>query len=205
MGEDPTTRSSVMTADVQALAGAYAEGLLDYLAGVADAAPVADELDAVAALAHDTPGAAGLFAMPMSVSDRCEMVRRVFADRVSRPVLALLSVMARRGRLGLLGAVACECRRMLDARKGRIEVTVTTALELTGAQRRRLCDDIGKTFNARPVLTARVDPDVLGGAVIRVGEVVYDASLASGLATFGRELFDRLAVEAPRPDPEAQP
>lgn len=204
MGAERTRQPSVMSADARALAGTYAQALLDHLDDIARAESpaarptaagrAADELAGAAALLKEIRGAAELFTMPQSVTARCDLVDRVFGGRVSEPVHALLGVMARRGRLGLLGAAARAFGALLDARQGKIDVTVTTALELTDDQRRRLGEDLQRTFDAECVLTARVDPGILGGVTVQVGDALYDASLASGLSRFGRQVADRLAA-----------
>lgn len=205
MVSDEGRHTSVMSADFQLLAGVYAEALLDHLGDTARAEQAADELDALAGILDEVGGAEELFSLPLSLKDRCEQVDRIFAGRVSEPLAALLSVMARRGRMALLRALAGEFRRMLDARQGRIEVTVTTAQALSDTQRRQLCRDIERTFGARPVLAERVEANIIGGAVIQVGEVAYDASLAADLVRFGRDLTDRMAAHPPRPAGQTPP
>ena len=205
MPPDAERHTSVMSADVEALAGTYAQGLLDHLHDDTRAEAVADELDALAAVLAETKGAAELFSMPSSARQRCELVDRIFSGRTSEPVCALLSVMARRGRLGLLRAAGGAFRKLLEARQGWIDVTVTTALELTDEQREGLCEELARTFSARVVLTTRIDPNILGGAVIQVGDLVYDASLASDLAKFDRQLTDRVASAGSRAGRNPEP
>ena len=205
MSPDAPRHTSVMSADAEALAGIYAQGLLDHLVDESRAETAADELDALPPVLDGVKGAVELFAMPSSARQRCELVDRIFSGRVSEPVHALLSVMARRGRLGLLRAVGGAFRKMLEARQGWIDVTVTTALKLTDEQCERLAGRLARTFSAKAVVTARVDANILGGAVIQVGDSVYDASLTSDLAKFDRQLTDRVAAAGGRAGRNPEP
>jgi len=192
MSDKKASHASVMSTDLQTLARVYAQALLDHLALPADAKNSADELDQLVTILDEAPGVNDLLAQPMSVSARCGLAERLFQDRMSHPTYSLLAVMARRERLVLIRAVAREFRALLDARGGKVEVTVTTAAELTDDQRDQLILDIEQKFDATPILTERVDPEILGGAVVQVGDMAYDTSLASNLARFGRELTGRV-------------
>jgi F-type H+-transporting ATPase subunit delta len=68
---------------------------------------------------------------------------------------------------------------------------VTTAVALSAAQERRLVDVLTRLYR-RPIgLQVTVDPDVLGGLVIRVGDEVIDGSVAHRLEEAGRRLAGR--------------
>lgn len=198
MAYNAAMQAGVMSPDAQVLAATYAQGLLDHLPDNARAQQAADELADLVTLLGEIDQADELLTMPLSVTDRCGLVERIFSGRLSEPTYALLGVMARRGRIALLGAVSRALVGLLDARRGKIEVTVTTALELTDSQRRRVLGDLERTFNAAPVLTTRIDPSILGGVMVQVGDVVYDASMASGLARFAGELTDRVGAMGAR-------
>ena len=65
---------------------------------------------------------------------------------------------------------------------------MTTAVPLSDAQERRLSELLGRLYN-RPIgLQVVVDPSVLGGLVIRVGDEVIDGSIAHRLEAAGRRL-----------------
>jgi len=187
MSGEKTRQASVMSADLEALAGVYAQALLDHLALPDDAKAKAktraevdaetrisaDELDGLVTIFNETPGVDDLLAMPASVAARCNLAETLFQGRVTDATYALLAVMARRGRLMLIRAVAREFRSLLDARGGKVEVTVTTAAELTPSQRDQLVLDIKQKFGAEPILTERVDPAIIGGSVVQIGDMAY--------------------------------
>jgi F-type H+-transporting ATPase subunit delta len=73
-----------------------------------------------------------------------------------------------------------------SARRGRSVAHVTTAVPLTGAQEQRLTQLLGRLYGRAIGLQVTVDPDVLGGLVIRVGDEVIDGSIAHRLEVAGR-------------------
>lgn len=93
----------------------------------------------------------------------------------------LVGLLARNKRLGVIG----EIREQFEARKAEeervLDVEVVTAYELSPEQSERLSDALKRKFEREVNLTGRVDRDVLGGAVIRAGDTVIDASLRGRL------------------------
>ena len=183
---------SVLDTTSYALAGAYAEGLLAAVPDNEPAEALAAELAALAGLLAETPGLEDLLTSPMlSRDERCRIVRRAFEGRVSEPLEALVTLLARNGRGGLIRPIARRFRRLLDARQGRVEVTLTTAVKLDEPSRRDAERLLGEALGAEPVLTTCVDPALLGGVVVRVGDRVFDASLATQLRRLKKAIVSR--------------
>jgi F-type H+-transporting ATPase subunit delta len=75
-----------------------------------------------------------------------------------------------------------------SARRGRSVAHVTSAVPLTAQQEQRLRDVLGRVYGRAIGLQVTVDPGVLGGLVVRVGDEVIDGSIANRLETAGRRL-----------------
>jgi F-type H+-transporting ATPase subunit delta len=176
-----------VSSDAPELAATYAEALAEaaeskgLLAGVGDRFfAVSDAWRADRELrAFFLSGAVGRQAKRAAL----ERLRPTAGDLVAD----FLQVLLRRHRLFLLPETAAAFRAILDRRLGRVPVVLETATAVSpddlDAWRGRLRASIGK----EPVLTHRVRPALIGGAVIRVGDVVADASVRRRL----RELRDR--------------
>ncbi|WNV74606.1 F0F1 ATP synthase subunit delta [Geodermatophilus sp. DSM 44513] len=119
---------------------------------------------------------------------KAALLDRLLAGRVS-PVTALLL----RGHLSgrAVGNAENVVERLSEAasrRRGQSVARVTTAVELTADQERRLSELLTRLYS-RPIgLQVIVDPAVLGGLVIRVGDEVIDGSVAHRLEAAGRRL-----------------
>jgi F-type H+-transporting ATPase subunit delta len=68
---------------------------------------------------------------------------------------------------------------------------VTSAVPLPDDQREQLRQELRAKYNKEPVLTTQVNPALLGGVVIRVGDWIYDASVRTRLETLRKQLTER--------------
>jgi F-type H+-transporting ATPase subunit delta len=173
---------SVMDAAEFPMADVYAGAVLANLPGGAEAEEAAVELSDLVRLLQETPSLDTLlFRLPISVVSRCGLVEKLFHGQCSPAVDGLLGVLTRRDRLGLLRVIARRFRDLLDRREGRVDVTVTTAVEMDEPLRRRVEQALAKKLGASPILRAVVDPSLLGGMVVSVGGRVYDDSIHTEL------------------------
>ena len=108
--------------------------------------------------------------------------------------LKLVSLLVAKGRLGMIGDIADEYHRLLDNYHG-IEgaevAEVTTAIPLDDEDRLRLAQRITNIVGKPVVLKPKVDPSLIGGIIIRVGDKLIDGSVRSKLEALKRELLRR--------------
>ena len=102
-----------------------------------------------------------------------------------------LHVLARHGRLGMLAAVVTAAERLADERDGKRQATFTTAVPLDAAEQTRIVAATEQALAASLVPAFVVDPAIIGGLVVRVGDTIYDQSVATGLARIGGRLQER--------------
>jgi F-type H+-transporting ATPase subunit delta len=103
----------------------------------------------------------------------------------------LIGVLARNNRLDLLRGIAGAYRHLLDERAGRVPVKVTAAVELSDAQRAAISASLKNILDQEPVLDVRVDPDLLGGLVVQVGDTVIDTSVRTRLQSLRTLMLDK--------------
>jgi F-type H+-transporting ATPase subunit delta len=110
----------------------------------------------------------------------------------TRNFLKLLSDNAREE---ILEEVLVRYEELVKEHLGRVEVEVTTAVELTGDELNRIKDRIGSSLEGREViLRTSVDPNILGGAVFRFGGRMVDSSVRGRLASLREEMLERGVV-----------
>jgi F-type H+-transporting ATPase subunit delta len=166
----------------------YADALLAALGD--DAGPALDELDEIVAdVVHSQPRFAELMASPsLGTADRDRILVELFDGKANPILVNFLRVLNRHGRINLLATIAGRARAEWDRKQGRRPVTVKSAVPLDDAQRGALEGRLSKLIGATPVLTLEVDPSLIAGLVVQVGDDVYDASVRTRL----RRLRDRL-------------
>ena len=114
-------------------------------------------------------------------ADREATLERLFAKRISPLALHLVRLLDQRGRLSLLPAIAAEFTRQLDALRGIVAASVTSAAPLekdeVAAIGARLESMTGQTVK----LTTIVDASLIGGLTVQVGDRMIDASVRGRL------------------------
>jgi F-type H+-transporting ATPase subunit delta len=189
---DRVAHHTVMDPVEMTLARVYADALLGTLGSDAEAEEVASQLHAVAGLLDQVDGFEALLTGALIArQDRIGLVRRIFGARCDERLEAVLSIMGGNDRLGLVREMSRQFRAALDLREHKIDVTVTTAAPVDQAQRLRLGHVLGEVLGAEPLLTMQVQQGLLGGMVVRIGDRVFDASIAGELRRLRQSLAGR--------------
>jgi F-type H+-transporting ATPase subunit delta len=106
-----------------------------------------------------------------------------------------LKVLSDNGREEILEEVLVRYEELVKEHLGKIEVEVTTAVELSDEEIDRLKERLGRILEGREViLETRVDPDLLGGAVFRFGGRMVDGSVRGQLQNLREEMLERSVV-----------
>lgn len=187
--------ASVMDPGLIALADLYADALLETVPDDSQAQEIAEEIDNLVSLLDSVDGSKALLTGSLlSKAQRRELVERIFFGRVSERIEALLVTLDRRERLAVLWPLARRFRKKLYQRQGCIEVEITTAIELAPQQLQQITQSLSDALGAPALLETRIDPGLLGGVRLRLGDRVYDASIAAMLKNFSVRLADRIAT-----------
>jgi F-type H+-transporting ATPase subunit delta len=99
-----------------------------------------------------------------------------------------LRLLADSRRLGFLPEIAARFQTLKDEAEGTVDVTVTSAAAMPDAEREAIATALARRFNRKVRVHADVDPSLIGGAVVRAGDMVIDGSLKSRLERMAFEL-----------------
>jgi F-type H+-transporting ATPase subunit delta len=106
-----------------------------------------------------------------------------------------LKILSDNGREDILEEVLLRYEELVKEHLGRVEVEVTTAVELTDEELARIKERLGRSLEGREVvLQTNVDPNILGGAVFRYGGRMIDSSVRGRLASLREEMLERGVV-----------
>ena len=106
-----------------------------------------------------------------------------------------LKVLSDNGREEIFDEVVLRYEDLVKEHLGRVEVEVTTAVELNEEERERLKERLGRMLEGREViLQTQVDGNILGGAVIRVGGRMVDGSIRGQLESLRESMLERSVV-----------
>jgi F-type H+-transporting ATPase subunit delta len=147
------------------------------------------DLDLAAGTAGD-PRALGVLANPaIPIQRRTAALDEMLGTRVSKEAANLVRLLLRRGRIEQLPRVAAEFRRLDDERQGITHATATSATELTPDEVRQLTARLEQSTGGRIALDVEVDPSLLGGLVVRVGDRLIDGSVRGRLERLRNQLI----------------
>lgn len=146
------------------------------------------ELDTAAAVVADERVGRALANPSIPLDTRIATAESIFGKVVSPPVLNLIRLMLRRGRIEELPRLAAEYRRLDDERQGIVRATATSALPLTPDEVTALTKRLAQTTSGRVELDTEVDGDLLGGLVVRLGDRLIDGSVRSRLERLRNQL-----------------
>jgi F-type H+-transporting ATPase subunit delta len=142
-----------------------------------------------AAGARDSADVSETLANPaLPLRQREDIVNGVFAD-LGDPARNLILLLLRRGRIRQLPRVAAEFRRLDDKRNNIVNATATSASPLDDAEILAITARLEQMFDGQSVaLETAVDPDLIGGVVVRIGDRLIDGSVRGRLERLRNQL-----------------
>lgn len=180
------------TATADPVASVYAEALVELADEAGAQTKVADieaELNELIGFVERDPAFAAFLESPIiSTDDRRKSLEAIFRARISDLLLHFLFVLNAAGRLGHLHAIAIAYRQITLRMAGRVEVEVFAAEPLSAEVQESVRRSLASSLGADPILNVTVDPSLIGGLKIRLGDTLIDASVATRL----RQMRDAL-------------
>lgn len=141
-----------------------------------------------AAITADPEFAHFLKAPQITAEEKRSLLHSAFEDRLHPGVMRFLDLLVAKHREPLIPEIAAAWREILDRRASRQGATVTTAVPADPSLMERLTAALEKATGKTIALEERVDPRLLGGIVVRTGDLVMDASLKTRLAKLRHRL-----------------
>ncbi len=122
-------------------------------------------------------------------------IEKAFTGRADDVFIRFLLVLNEHERLDLLQPIRKALHELEDERQHRVKVHVFTAVPLPADFGERIAGAVRHRFELEPVLVAHVDPALLGGVKIRVGDKQIDATVATRLENLKNEIIARSSYE----------
>jgi F-type H+-transporting ATPase subunit delta len=198
MSEKPAKQPSIV-ADVSAqrIARVYAEALLLAAENAGSAESVLEELDSLLDdIFAAQPHLEVLFSgAAVGRGIRAQAIEKAFAGHASATFLHFLLVLNDHERLELLRPIRIAAHNLLDEWRQRIRVYVHSAVPLPDDIRTALVDRLRGGFRMEPIVEARLNPDLLGGMKVRVGDLQVDATLSTYLDNLTKHILSRSSHE----------
>jgi F-type H+-transporting ATPase subunit delta len=145
---------------------------------------IGEQLDQVASLWHEHPDLRPTLQNPSHPLERRREVLRQLASRLSLSdtVRNFLLLLLDRQRIEIVGAVASDYAAACDEHAGRVRAEIVSARVLDPTSLQQLRTALQQKTGKDVVISVAVDPQLIAGAVSRIGSIVYDGSLETRLA-----------------------
>ncbi|MFO0899542.1 MAG: ATP synthase F1 subunit delta [Pirellulales bacterium] len=192
MSASATSESAINVGQEQ-VALVYAKAFLASTEKAGETAARVEELTSLVddVLVPQPQFAAVLGSRRLAHEEKTALIDRVFGGKASPLLLSFLKVLSSHGRLDALQAIGREVRARYDEQRGRKRVRITAATALDKPMLGELTEKLRAMLGGEPVLEVAVRPELIGGILIRVGDTVYDGSVASRLARLRTQMIDR--------------
>jgi F-type H+-transporting ATPase subunit delta len=168
----------------------YAEAFLQVAESRQEVDQVVDQAKAVLALWHESPELREAMSSPvLEVEAKKTALQKLFSDQLTPSFLNLLKLLADRQRIGVLDAVLERMLELYREQRNIALASVTSATALSEEQQAELSKKVQAVAGTDKLeIKLSVDPDLIGGFVVKVGSKVIDASLAGQVRRLGLAL-----------------
>lgn len=200
MTDQPTPadeQQSGIDVDRQQLGSLYAKALLSVSEAAGTTDVIVEEIESlVDDVLNRQPEFEELLSSPrVAHEEKTALLERVFAGKMSPELLSFLKVVSGKGRLDCLRSIQQALRKQYNELRSRVEVLVRTATPLEGEMRAQTIAHLEKSLGKQVELTTQTDPSLIGGMVVRIGDTVYDGSVANSLAALRQSAIHKSRQE----------
>ena len=162
----------------------YAETLLELAQRSGDLRAWGDMLDSIAdAMESDKRLRMFLESPRVSAQRKNEVLQKAYGGQLPRNFLRFLQALISHRRQMLVPEIAHAYKDLVDQVEGRVHASVTVARPADDADRELVVSQLSRVLGKQVVPHFHVNPSILGGVIVRVGDTVLDGSVRRRLAT----------------------
>lgn len=169
----------------------YAEALFELGERSGQTLRYAELIDAVAGAVEASPEVQAVLMSPrVPKAAKGRLLAGALKD-APREFVLFLQALVKRGRQQLLWEIAGEYLTLLDIKLNRVRAGVTLARPVDETLRRTLAEALSRQLGKEVLPSFVVDPEILGGTIVRIGEQIHDGSIRRRLTKLRRQLLAR--------------
>lgn len=125
----------------------------------------------------------------VGATEKNAVLQAAFKDRMPRNFLRFLQSLVSHRRQMLIPEIAREYLDLVDAAEGRLHARVTVARETADAEAAAIAQQLSRMFGKDVIPHLTVDPSIMGGVIVHVGDTVLDGSVKKRLASLRRRML----------------
>ncbi|HPQ95273.1 MAG: F0F1 ATP synthase subunit delta [Thiothrix sp.] len=140
-----------------------------------------EQLAAMSAVVASEGSSALLSNPKLSSAQKVEVIGEIIGDKLTGDGRNLLAALGENDRFSLLPDMTTIFEQLRAAQEGVMEVEVISAMDMSDQQQNTIAAALQKRLGREIKMVTRIDPSLLGGAIIRAGDLVIDGSIQSRL------------------------
>jgi F-type H+-transporting ATPase subunit delta len=120
---------------------------------------------------------------------KVDLVKKLFASRLSAVLMSFLFLLIEKGRIEFLGDIALEFEKLLERHRGIIRAHVTTAVPIDDQYKNRLRARLEKISGQNIELIHKIDREIIGGIIVQLNYKIIDHSIRHQLRGLRHDLM----------------
>jgi len=172
----------------------YAKAIIDLAIEQNSLEDINNDMELFVRTIKANPQLHAVLANPIIYHDKkIKILEQLFGGKVSKLTIDFFKIMINKGRAEVLTVAAQEFLNQYDVKKNIIKATVVSAAALSEENKNTIIAELKESTGGTIKLTAKVDPDLIGGFVLTVGDKQIDTSVAASLAKLKKEFAHSVA------------
>jgi F-type H+-transporting ATPase subunit delta len=175
------------------VASRYAKSLIDLSTANGTLEIVKGDMEQFIAVLRSNKELQAVLKNPIMKQDKkSAILNGIFKDKIHPSIASFFNIMVRKSRAGILYATAQEFIREYNEVKGIVKATVTSAAPMAADKLEQLRLQIGNQIGAEVILSNPVDPKLIGGFIVKVGDRQIDVSIEGRLQKLERHFAQQV-------------
>ena len=166
----------------------YAKSLIDLAGEKSAVETIKKDIELFLATCRANPELQAILKNPIiGLDKKANILDGLFSGKVHEMILSFFKIVVRKGRAEILFATAKEFITQYNVIKNVVKATVTSASPLSQENISQIEDVVKQSTNGEVILTSIVDPKLIGGFILKVGDKQFDTSISSKLNKLRKE------------------
>ena len=158
----------------------YAKAALAFAEEAKSSHLVANDMQSLMEMIKANSELSSVLENPMLAAEKKEVVLNEIMPKASEQTKQVFSLLATNNRMELLGPTCEHYLKLYAFQNGEVKATVTTAIPLTDLEKQVL-HEAKKLSDKKAILENKIDPSIIGGFILKIGDMQYDASVSNQL------------------------
>lgn len=175
------------------VASRYAKSLIDLAEEQNVLEKIKGDIEAFVRVVRENSELNAVLRNPIIGPDKkAAILKQLFGSTIDPMILSFFNIVVNKGRSEILYATGKEFLNEYNRRKAIFKATVTSAVPLNAENIKQIEEVVREATKGEVLLETKVDPDIIGGFILKVGDKQFDTSISSSLNKLKKEFQQRV-------------